>query len=146
MRLVFPTISTFRLRALVRHSASREAGARFFAKYWDPAVVTTPLTSIRSLTARRNRSIGFRRRPIADEGAIFGRGAPCWKRTAVELAYEERGDQQRGKTGEQVFTILAKRTEVKLGNQPGIDKERKNLFSSIEKGSYGCKFTVASIV
>lgn len=50
-----------------------------------------------------------------------------------------------GKTGEQVFTILAKRTEVTLGNQRGIGKKRKNLFSSIEKGSYRGKFTVASI-
>ena len=51
-----------------------------------------------------------------------------------------------GKTGEQVFTILAERTEVTLESQRAIDNKRKHLFSSIEKGSYCGKFSVPSMV
>jgi hypothetical protein len=40
--------------------------------------------------------VRFGRRPIADEGAILGGGATCWKQTPVELAYDKRGDQQPG--------------------------------------------------
>src|SRR6516165_10633549 len=54
LRFVFPTICTFLAREIRRHAASVFAGGRVWAKYLEPAVVTTPLTSIRSLTARRS--------------------------------------------------------------------------------------------
>src|SRR6478736_894727 len=47
VRLVLPTISTFPRLAPSRQAASRKAGAAVLAMYFEPAVVTTPLTSIR---------------------------------------------------------------------------------------------------
>src|ERR1700730_4386352 len=54
VRFVLPTICTFRSRASSRHFASCKAGGLVLATYSEPAVVTTPFMSMRSLTARRN--------------------------------------------------------------------------------------------
>src|SRR6516162_1840179 len=59
LRFVFPTISTFLSRDIFKHAASLVAGGLVSATYWEPAVVTTPLMSMRSLTAKRNRLLSF---------------------------------------------------------------------------------------
>src|SRR5208283_3654104 len=54
LRFVFPTIRTFRLRAIARQSASVDAGGLFLMRYSEPALVTTPCISMLSFTASRN--------------------------------------------------------------------------------------------
>lgn len=51
LKLVLPTNVTFRCRAIARQAASLFAGRLFFARYSEPAVVTTPLMSMLSFTA-----------------------------------------------------------------------------------------------
>src|ERR1700751_1032210 len=53
-RLVLPTTTTPFSPAIAIQAVSLGAGTPFFSKYEDPAVVTTPLRSIRSFTAKRS--------------------------------------------------------------------------------------------
>src|ERR1700704_4449040 len=57
LRFVFPTICTFRRRAIARHCASLAAGALCFNIYSEPALVTTPFISMLSLTASLKRDL-----------------------------------------------------------------------------------------
>src|SRR5580704_16548934 len=59
LRLVFPTIWTFRPREIAMQFASCKAGGLFLARYCEPAVVTTPLISMESFTARRTCLLCF---------------------------------------------------------------------------------------
>src|ERR1700724_1621169 len=76
LRFVFPTICTFRRRAIARHCASREAARLVLATYSEPAVVTTPFMSMRSLTARRNRLLSFLAHLSQLEESATREGAP----------------------------------------------------------------------
>src|SRR5580692_4056275 len=58
-RLVFPTTSTSLFRAIAIQAASRVAGVPRFLKYSEPAVVTSPLRSIKSFTASRVPDVLF---------------------------------------------------------------------------------------
>src|SRR6476659_6441684 len=58
-RFVFPTNFTPLGRAIAKHFASRFAGEACFARNSEPAVVTTPFMSIKSLTASRNFLLSF---------------------------------------------------------------------------------------
>src|SRR5258708_2391802 len=54
LKFALPTNWTLRCRAIARHEASFSAGARFLARRFEPAVVTTPFTSMLSFTASFN--------------------------------------------------------------------------------------------
>src|SRR6476620_5014828 len=58
-KFVFPTNCTPLWRAIAKHFASRIAGAACLARNSEPAVVTTPFMSIKSLTASRNFLLSF---------------------------------------------------------------------------------------
>src|SRR3954454_24126511 len=58
-KFVFPTNCTPLWRAISKHFASRFAGEACLARNSEPAVVTTPFMSIRSLIASRNFLLSF---------------------------------------------------------------------------------------
>src|SRR5258708_19515592 len=58
-KFVFPTNCTPLWRAIAKHFASRFAGEACLARNSEPALVTTPFMSIRSLTASRNFLLSF---------------------------------------------------------------------------------------
>ena len=91
VRLVLPTIQISPLRAPSRHSASARAGTPRRARCLDPAVVTTPLTSIRSLTARRSCWLPAGGGEYEIKARFLGPdSAGCFQQASQQDSYQER--------------------------------------------------------